>query len=286
MSDPSNNNGFFGPSYNYAKHIRSPEDLQLMVSGNMWEFGNDIAAIGDYISVLIFGPSRANIYPERPLGMSYIMPTVSKCTNIESDVSGSLVQRSIYVNNIPLGNIPILTDATGVDLVQFRGLIPGIAQNLRVLDPYYLYKGMVNDGAPPCMKVELPTIDASGIINVESGYITIDDLEHIDPCAIAQVSDYYKNFNKKVAFKGKVKCNAPLVESCSCPKGTENIITPKPGYTSGYVGPNNLEGFNNINNKNIFDNIFNEKNLTELWIIILSIIGLYILLKVCTKQKI
>ena len=49
--------------------------------------------------------------------------------------------------------------------------------------------------------------------------------------------------------------------------------------TSGY------EGFTNINKQHPLDDLLNEKNFTELWIIIISIIGLYILLKVCSKQN-
>ena len=71
---------FLGPSFNYVSHIRSPQDMQLAVSGNMWQFGNDVAAIGDYIALLIAGPSRANKLTidgqginQRPMGNSFMM---------------------------------------------------------------------------------------------------------------------------------------------------------------------------------------------------------------------
>jgi len=57
-----------GPSYNYVHHIASPTDMNLKVTGDMWDFGNDVAVVGDYIAVLIAGESRANNYPSRPLG--------------------------------------------------------------------------------------------------------------------------------------------------------------------------------------------------------------------------
>jgi hypothetical protein len=290
MTDPSNNYGFFGPNYDYIKHIRSPSQMQLAVSGNMWEFGNDIAAIGDYIAVLIAGPSRANIYPERPLGMSYMQPTNAKCTDINADVSGSMVQRSIFVNNIPLGNIPLLTSAAdGQDFTSFRGLIPGIAQNLEVLNPYTFAKGLLGGGAPPCMKVTLPTIDASGIVKTNTGYVTIEDLTDMDPCAVAQVSNQWKNFDKRTYFNGNVPCavggglgdgslKSFTEGQCYCASKDSGLVPP-PGMTSGY------EGFTNINKQHPLDDLLNEKNFTELWIIIISIIGLYILLKVCSKQN-
>lgn len=293
MADPSNNYGFFGPNYDYIKHIRSPSELQVKVSGNMWEFGNDIAAIGDYIAVLIAGPSAANIYPERPLGMSYMQPTNAKCTDINADVSGTMVQRSIFVNNIPLGNIPLLSAAAdGQDFTMFRGLIPGVAQNLEILNPASFTRGLLSGGAPPCMNVTLPTIDASGIVKTNTGYVTIEDLSDMDPCAVAQVSDQWRNFDKRNYFNGKVPCadgeglgsgsaKSFLYGQCSCSAATEagSTLVPPPGMTSGY------EGFTNINNNHPLDDLLNEKNFTELWLIIISIIGLYILLKVCSKQK-
>ena len=290
MTDPSNNYGFFGPNYDYIKHIRSPSELQLAVSGNMWEFGNDIAAIGDYIAILIAGPSRANIYPERPLGMSYMQPTNAKCTDINADVSGTMVQRSIFVNNIPLGNIPLLSAAAdGQDFTSFRGLIPGIAQNLEVLNPVSFARGLLAGGAPPCMNVTLPTIDASGIVKTNTGYVTIEDLAVMDPCAVAQVSNQWKDFDKRTYFNNKVPCadgeglgSGDLKSfeygQCSCATKNDGLVPP-PGMTSGY------EGFTNINSNHPLDDLLNEKNFTELWIIIISIIGLYILLKVCSKQK-
>ena len=262
MSDSSNNFGFIGPSYNYVNHISNPTEMNLKVSGDMWDFGNDIATIGDYIAVLISGDSRANNNPDRPLGDSFFLPTVAKCADINSDSSNNKVQRSLYINNIPTGNIPLLSGLAGKDFSDMRGLIPGIAQNLEVLNPIGFAKQLFAGGNPPCQLVELPTVDNSGIVISESGYVTNEDLSLLDPCAITQLGGKWKNWSKN-SLPTKVDCGPGIARGeCSC-----------------------HEVFQNINLTPDISNLFNEKNLTEIYVIILGILGLYLLLKILHKSN-
>ena len=254
----------------------------------MWDFATDVATIGDYIAILIAGPSRANLYPSRPLGNSFLLPTLANCTNIHADNSNNQVQRSIYINNIPTGNIPLLSSMANQDFTTFRGLIPGIAQNLEVLNPIALTEQLFAGGSPDCQYVTLPIMDSSGIISEQSGYMTNVDLSILDPCSISQFADFsgntsqqdinlqkWANWNKKTSLKTPVPCAGDSASTftsmeygaCSCSSG------------------NSQEGFKNINSNNeIYDQIFNEKNLTEFYIIILGILGLYILLKILHKN--
>ena len=261
MTDPSNNVGFLGPAYNYVQHIRSPTDMGLEVSGDMWKFGNDVAIIGDYIAVLIAGESRANLYPERPLGNSFFLPTIAKCTAANGDNSGNQVQRSLYINNISTGNVPLLSGLAGEDFTSFRGLVPGIAQNLEVLNPVALAQELFEGGSPPCLHVELPTIDNSGNVIDASGYLTIVDLQNMDPCSVAIAGGKWKSWSKPEG----VPCGTDdlLTGDCSCKTTFQNMF------------PNNPYK----------KNIFTEENLTEIYIIILGILGLFLLLKVLHKIK-
>ena len=69
----------------------------------------------------------------------------------------------MFINNIPVGNIPFLSSvADGQDFTALRGLIPGIASNLEVLNPIAFAEGLIQGGAPDCMHVVLPTIDDNG----------------------------------------------------------------------------------------------------------------------------
>ena len=262
MSDPSNNLGFMGPSYNYVHHIASPTDMNLKVTGNMWDFGNDIAAIGDYIAVLIAGESRANNYPYRPLGDSFFLPTVATCTDVNADSSNNQVQRSIYVNNIPTGNVPMLSGIAGEDFRDFRGLIPGIAQNLEDLNPIAFARQLFAGGSPDCQHVVLPTIDSSGEVIDASGYITNVDLSILDPCAITGAGGKWSNWTKD-SLNPKVDCGDGIDKGeCKC-----------------------YQAFQNMNPTPNISDIFNEKNLTEIYVIILGILGLYLLLKILHKGR-
>ena len=296
--DKDNNGpGFLGPSYNYVKHIRSPEDMQLKVSGSMWEFGNDVAAIGDYIALLIAGPSRANKLVSdggvRPIGNSFMMKTVATCTDVNADIPGTTVPRSIFVNNIPVGNVPFLTAATGEDFSSFRGLIPGVAQNLNVLNPIAFAEGLMHGGAPPCVHVNLPTIDNSGNTVDASGYLTITDLQNMDPCGVTQVVTRPTDINGSAGIPddsdgtwqhwNKKTLADNLGIDIECDDGSGEILKELTvgrcgcSITSEIDAGLPTEGFQNM------DNIFSEKNLTEMWIIILGILGLYLLLKMMKK---
>ena len=251
-TDSSNNFGFMGPAYNYVHHIASPSDMNLKVTGDMWDFGNDVAVVGDYIAVLIAGESRANNFPSRPLGDLFFLPTMANCTDVNNDSSNNQVQRSLYINNIPTGNVPLLSSIAGEDFGTFKGLIPGIAQNLEVLNPIAFGRQLFAGGSPDCQKVTLPTVDASGIISEDTGYVTNVDLSILDPCAITQLGGKWKNWSKS-NLKTPVQCGDEIWEGeCSCRQAFQNI---KP------------------------TDFLTEDNLTEIYIIILGILGLYLLLK-------
>ncbi len=269
--------GFLGPSYNYVNHIMTPNDFNLKVSGDMWDFGNNVAAIGNYISLLIAGPSNAikNSDITLPLGNTFMMPTMAKCIDINlNDISYTLVQRSIWINNIPAGNIPLLSSLTNANFSGFRGLIPGIAENMKVLNPFSMMKTLMGGGTPDCQYVTLPIVDSSGVISEQSGYITNIDLSLLDPCSITQIGKYpngmirnekWANWNKNdpAYIPVKVDCGDGYdQEKCSC-----------------------IEAFQNMNLKNKYENnIFTEENLNEFYIIILGILGLYLLIKIMHKK--
>ena len=293
---------FLGPSFNYVSHIRSPQDMQLAVSGNMWQFGNDVAAIGDYIALLIAGPSRANKLTidgqginQRPMGNSFMMETGATCTDVKADISGSLVPRSIFINNIPVGNIPFLSAAaSGQDFTALRGLVPGVASNLEVLNPIAFAEGLMGGGAPDCLHVVLPTIDNCGNVVDASGYLTITDLQNMDPCAVTQaggvppsglVPPEIKNWSQwnKIDLSRWTGVRIPCTGDANSVTGNSLLMGPCACSIKGGEAPPGMgaEGFQNMDNKK--EELFSEKNLTEIWIIILGILGLYILLKVMKK---
>ena len=327
MSDSNNddnddNGGFLGPSFNYSKHIRNPEAMQMEVSGDIWKLGNDVAVLASYIAVLATGESNANAFVDpndplgakmpgatvRPLGNSFYLPTLATCQDINSlDSSGigQTVQRSLFVNNLPVGNIPLLSGLTGQDFTMLRGLIPGVLSNLNVFDPTILIDTMWAGGSPPCVHTNFPTRNNKGEIVLDSsGYLTISDLNHLDPCAIAQIGNVeginnYCLFNKKTWINindpsYNISCGGEGFETpCICNPlsgypGSGEHPTCSPSGNQKYindriVGMPKQIGFQNMN-ENILDDILSEKNLKELMIIGLGIIGLYVLIKIIQKK--
>ena len=148
--DPANRPDWLGKSYNYVSNIFTPEDLNLEVSGDLWKFGNDVAVIADYIDVMIVGPSNANKVPQMPLGNKYFLSTLGTCVpgnyipattdasahwvadmsyccmkgegpNCVGTSAGCSVPRAKYINNIPTGNVPLLSSFSGIDFTTVRG---------------------------------------------------------------------------------------------------------------------------------------------------------------------
>ena len=104
---------FLGPSYNYAAAIKGPTSIGMSDGGSFSALANDVGGLIQYIQVLVSGSSQAQMGTnEGPMGNRYILDTVAQCKDIDS---GEMKTRSIYVNNIPTGNIPFISGLSGTD---------------------------------------------------------------------------------------------------------------------------------------------------------------------------
>ena len=65
---------FLGPTYNYAKNIRSPNDMGMSGDGNMSALAKDIAGIIAYTQLLVEGKGNAN-KKGTPLGNKFYLKT-------------------------------------------------------------------------------------------------------------------------------------------------------------------------------------------------------------------
>jgi hypothetical protein len=103
------------------------------------------------------------------------------------------VDRYIYIDNVPNGNIPFISSGLGgTDFTEFEGLIPGLLGDLGKLNPLNLFKSFMMGDNPDCMSVTLQTIvpvaDAdlndTGKDNVgnETQYVAVADVKNMDPC--------------------------------------------------------------------------------------------------------
>ena len=268
MALPNLSQDFLGPSYNYATKIKSPTESGMSADGSLTQLADDVGGLIGYIEVLVSGPSNSLKNPTRPLGNKFFLPTVANCNDVDTKET---VQRSLYINNVPVGNIPFLSSTTGVDLSEFRGLAPGILSNIEVLDPIGMMKAVFAGANPDCKNVTFPTIDDSGNDGQGSGYVLLEDLYELDPCSIS--GDY-----TKPDWMCKTGLNyAP----CKCSMGFENINSNYAKFSNSFY--DNFINLNNMNNLNTFSGKDNNDTFVEVYYILLALLGLYVLMHLMRK---
>lgn len=177
-----------GPDYLYWKRILKPSDMGMSADGNFGALTNDVNGLINYVEVLVSGNGGSTT--GGPLGDKFFLKTGGQCTDV---ASGNKVDRYIYINNVPNGNIPFISSGLGgTDFTEFEGLIPGLLGDLGKLNPLNLFKSFMMGDNPDCMSVTLQTIvpvaDAdfndTGKDNVgtETQYVAVADVKNMDPC--------------------------------------------------------------------------------------------------------
>ena len=167
-----------GPSYPYYQNIKSPSQIGMSSDGNLQTLGNDINGLIQYVEVLVTGSSGASATGQ-PLGNKFFLQTGAQCTA----PSGQLVDRYIYVDNVPAGNIPFISQGLGEDFSDFRGLIPGTMSDLNVLNPFGILQSFMAGSNPPCQELTMQTIDVNNNQSQETQFVTTIDIQNMDPCS-------------------------------------------------------------------------------------------------------
>jgi len=94
-----------------------------------------------------------------------------------------IVDRWIYVNNIPDGSIPfIASGADGRTFNDLRGLIPGALGNLGALNPVQLFNGFTAGTYPDCAEVTLQTVDNNNVRRSETRHVALVEMVEMNPC--------------------------------------------------------------------------------------------------------
>ena len=95
-----------------------------------------------------------------------------------------IVDRWIYVNNIPDGSIPfIASGADGNTFNDLRGLIPGAMGNLGALNPVPLFNAFTDGTYPDCAQITLQTVDKNNNKNSENRHLALMDMVEMNPCS-------------------------------------------------------------------------------------------------------
>ena len=190
-----------GPSYPYFKNIKMPNEIGMSEKGSLKTLGKDVNGLIAYVEVLVTGKSKASA-TGGPLGNKFFLKTGGKCVDNKSNQQ---VDRYIYINNVPDGDIPFLSSGMGANFSDFEGLIPGAMGNLEVLNPFNLMKAFLSGSTPPCQEITMQTIDASNNKSTETHYITTTDIKGINPCTFSDKVNPVTNVKCKEVFSMPVQ---------------------------------------------------------------------------------
>lgn len=194
-------------TYNYAKNIKAPKEMDMSTKGNLKTLRNNVKGIQSYIEILTFGGGNASRRGGEPLGNRYFMDLGIKCKDIESGEKKNMYS---YINNVPTGNVPFLSSATDRN-VGIKGLVPGVIEKAAELNPITLFSKM-NFDVPECVEVTLPV---DGITNennkeikvsdnkFESHYVSIKDLKAMNGCIFDDKAENKSANQKIVGSDGK-----------------------------------------------------------------------------------
>ena len=130
-----------GPDYQYWKQIKSPSEMGITTDGSISAIASDVAGLINYVELLVTGTGGAS-RTGGPLGDKFFLKTAATC---KDKASGEIVDRYIYVNNVPNGNIPFITGASGMNFSTFEGLVPGTLGNLYAMNPMLIFQAFMVD---------------------------------------------------------------------------------------------------------------------------------------------
>ena len=204
-----------GPTYNYPDQIKSPSELGMSSTGSWKTLTNDISGLIAYVQVLVTGEGKAS-KTGRPLGTKFFLKTGGKCKDIKS---GELVQRYVYIDNVPDGTIPFISSGLGVNFTTFRGLIPGIMSNIGKVNPLQILQSFVMGSNPDCQSITLQTIDAKNNVSKETQFVATLDIQSMTACSFPDKKNPLTGEKCREAFSN---INPSEFKSCKMP---EELIT-------------------------------------------------------------
>ena len=201
-------NELLGPTYPYYKNIKSPSQIGMSSKGTIQQMSNNVNGLINYVELLVSGKSKASA-TGGPLGNKFFLQTGAKCVDT---VSKNQVDRYIYVNNVPNGDIPFISSGMGVNFSDFEGLIPGAMGNLNALNPFAILQSFMSGATPPCQEITMQTINVNNTKSSETHFVTVTDIKNIDACSFPNNTNPITKAKCKESFQSGVSANAEPVE--------------------------------------------------------------------------
>lgn len=169
-----------GPDYAYWEKINTPTELEMSGDGNLTTLAKDVAGLIGYVELLVSGGGPAS-KEQGPLGNRFFLKTGAKC---KDKSTGKDTDRYIYVSNVPTGSIPFISAGLNQNFKDFRGLVPGVIENIGKVNPFAMFQAfMVNSNSeciPLTMKVT-PT-DRNEYNSTQREMVLKSDVANMNPC--------------------------------------------------------------------------------------------------------
>lgn len=213
------------PDYPYFKYIKTPIQIGMSDNGDLNTLGKDIDGLISYVEVLVSGKSNASATGQA-LGNKFFLKTSGKCKDIATKQS---VDRYIYIDNVPSGNIPFISDGLGVNFSEFKGLIPGTLSNLNAFNPAKIMQAFSSGPSPECQELTMQTIDVANNLSTESHFVTLTDIQNMDPCQFPNQTNPVTNQKCKETFES-------MDDFVSFPKIPNNFINQTYFASIGVLG--------------------------------------------------
>lgn len=187
-------------NYQYYNQINGPSALGMSGKGDFDTLTKNIDGLTDYVKLLIEGSGRASRTGE-PLGNRYFVNTRAKCKDVDT---AREVDRYMYIDNQPSGEFNFGSSGMGMSFGSFRGLIPGILNDMIQINPERIFDAFEENSIPKCKNVRLKTISSSGS-SFESKHIPLEELKVISPCAFSDKRNPETGESCKENFVGSMR---------------------------------------------------------------------------------
>jgi hypothetical protein len=187
---------YMGPDYPYYKYIKTPSQVGMSDNGSIVTLGKDIEGLVSYVELLVSGNGKASA-TGKPLGNKFFLKTGGKCTD---NATTQDVDRYIYIDNVPAGNIPFISSGLGVNFSEFKGLIPGTISNLNAFNPMTMFQAFLSGSKPDCQELTMETIDVYNNRSTETHFVTLVDIQNMDPCIFPNKKNPVTGLSCKESF--------------------------------------------------------------------------------------
>lgn len=272
------------PLYNYHKNIKSPGELGMNPKGTLNQMAKNVMGLIDYVEILVTGGGKAS-KTGKPLGNKFYVSTGSQCKDIDNKYKN--VSRYIYIDNVPQGKVPLISQGMGKNFNSFKGLVPGAVENLNALDPSKIFNSISGGVTPECKNVTLKVIGNDNKEQHVAKNVSVQDLEYIDKSNFVNKKEY-KDFQTYLDNSNKIEklsnFETPGKGEKITIKNNKNKDTNKPFNESLDDSAPFLE-FNAIKKKPKPKPMVPDDILVKMFYASFGVLGLVILFKLFKKRK-